>query len=660
MSLRIIAGSLRGRRIETVTDDRVRPTSERAREALFNILAPDLDGRVAFDLFAGSGALGLEALSRGASRVVFVEQDAKVAGALRRTLSTFRVKESAAVVRSDVFRWASQFSEWPDEPCLVLIDPPYRLFEKSPQRLAELIETLEHRLANGSILVLQSEKGKGPRWLNVAGAGTWDVRTYGRTQLALQRVGQADEEPVNASGDGSAGGLLSVQFRAGDPKQRFAREVARRLRDVGFQALWAGGCVRDLLLGKVPDDYDVATDARPHQVQTLFGRGRTVAVGASFGVVLVLGPPNAGDVEVATFRTEGPYSDGRRPDHVIYSTPEADAGRRDFTINGMFCDPFTGEVLDFVGGCRDLSDRVLRAIGDPEARFAEDKLRLLRAVRFTATLGFQIERETERALVAMADQICSVSAERIAAELRRMLVHENRAAALQLAYDVGLVAVILPELVAMVGLRQGKPVQPDGDLWQHTLLVLEKLETPSFELALAALLHDVGKPQTCREEGGVLTFHNHEHVGWRIAAGICRRLRLSNKERERVGWLVEHHMYLASARSMRWAKLKRMLAHPDIGELIELHRADALATDGDLSQVEYCRQVLAELPKEELNPPRLLTGHDLIRRGVPQGPVYHELLDKVRDAQLEGRVRSKKQALALVDELLVADGGGEG
>jgi poly(A) polymerase len=449
-----------------------------------------------------------------------------------------------------------------------------------------------------------------------------------------------------------------VRFSPDDRRQQFAREVARRLRDAGYRALFAGGCVRDLLLGLAPDDYDVATDARPDEVQALFGRRRTVAVGASFGVILVLGPRGAGDVEVATFRTEGPYSDGRRPDHVVYSTPEADASRRDFTINGMFCDPFTGEVLDFVGGRRDLKAGVLRAIGDPEARFAEDKLRLLRAVRFAATLGFPLERETHRALVAMADQIRAVSAERIAQELRRMLVHARRAPGLQLAYDVGLVAVILPELLPMVGLHQGKPVQPDGDLWQHTLLVLEKLKQPSFELALAALLHDVGKPATGRQEGGVLTFHNHEHVGRRIAEAICRRLRLSNKETERVAWLVEHHMYLCNARSMRWSKLKRMLAHVDIDELIELHRVDALATDGDLSQVDYCRQLLAELPEEELNPPRLLTGHDLIRRGVPQGPVYHELLDKVRDAQLEGRVRSKKQALALVDELLVANGGG--
>ena len=658
MSLRIIAGELRGRRIEAPPGNVTRPMSDLARESLFNILASDVEGRVAFDLFAGSGALGIEALSRGASRAVFVEQDSRVAATIRRNLATLGLTDCAAVVKADVFRWAPRYADWPREPCLVLIAPPYALFQQAGEKIARLLEDLVQWLAPGSIQAVQSERRKGEKTQVLPQEERWDVRRYGRTQLALLTLPGVEASP-SASSSGSDAGETLVLLRPDDPKQQFARDVARRLRAAGFQALWAGGCVRDLLLGKAPDDYDVATDARPGQVQDLFGRRRTVAVGASFGVILVLGPPEAGDVEVATFRTEGPYSDGRRPDHVVYSTPEDDSGRRDFTINGMFCDPFTGEVLDFVGGRRDLHARVLRAIGDPEARFSEDKLRLLRAVRFAATLAFQVEPATQAALQSMAGQIECVSAERITGELRRMLVHENRAAALQLAYETGVLRAILPELLPMVGLAQGKPVQPDGDLWQHTLLVLDKLPRPEFPLALAALLHDVGKPATQREENGVLTFHGHEHVGYRMAADIGTRLRLSNKELELVVWLVEHHMYLSHAREMRWAKLKRILVHPAIDDLLELHRADALATDGDLSQVEYCRQLLHELPEEELNPPRLLTGHDLIRRGVPQGPVYHQVLEAVRDAQLEGRVRSKKKALALVDELLARKGADE-
>lgn len=655
MSLRIIGGSMRGRRIETTLGKQVRPTSDRAREALSNILAPYFEGRVVFDLFAGSGAFGLEALSRGASRAVFVEQNVRVSALICKNLETFGVDPHATVIKADVFRWALRYTDWPNEPCIVFLDPPYLSYKQAPEKIAALLEQLQQKLAAGSILVVQSERKKGQSGSLLSDGEEWDLRHYGRTLFALRTL-EPKDAPSAMARDGKDVEPSTIPFRTEDAKQQFAREVARRLRDADYQSLWAGGCVRDLLLGKVPDDYDVATNARPRQVQELFGRKRTVAIGASFGVILVLGPPDAGDVEVATFRTEGPYSDGRRPDHVVYSTPQEDARRRDFTINGMFCDPFTGEVLDFVDGRRDLQAGVLRAIGDPEARFAEDKLRLLRAVRFAATLGFQVEAATEAALRTMADQIESVSAERITGELRRMLIHENRAAALQLAYTSGLIRVILPELVAMVGLHQGKPVQPEGDLWQHTLLVLEKLEKPDFPLALAALLHDVGKPATRGEENGVLTFHHHEHVGRRMTKGICRRMRLSNKETELVCWLVEHHMYLGNARTMRWAKLKRILVHPAIDALLELHRADALATEGDLSQVEYCRGVLRELPEEELNPPPLLTGHDLIRSGVPQGPVYHELLEQVRDAQLEGRVRSKKQALLLIDELLAGQG----
>jgi poly(A) polymerase len=440
-----------------------------------------------------------------------------------------------------------------------------------------------------------------------------------------------------------------------DDRRAFATDVVRRLRAAGFEALWAGGCVRDLTLGLVPSDYDVATDARPEQVVGLFPR-RTIPVGESFGVVRVRGPHGSGhEVEVATFRSDGAYVDGRRPESVVFSSPRQDAERRDFTINGMFYDPFTGAVIDYVGGLADLRDKVLRAIGDPSARFAEDKLRLLRAVRFAARFGMRIDPATRRAVVEMADRIAVVAAERVAQELRRMLVHETRADAMDLMMSTRLMAAVLPSVVAMRGVFQGKPVEPEGELWGHTLLVLRLLpRDPSFPLAFAALLHDVGKPPTRSVHKGRFSFHNHEAVGRAIADDLSRRLRLSNGERERVAWLVENHQYLGEAKHMREAKLKRILARPGIDELLALHRADALASTGDTSHVDYCEYYLATEPAGPINPPPLVTGHDLARHGLPAGPLYKTILDAVREAQLDRTVNSKREALEWVDRKLAA------
>lgn len=452
-----------------------------------------------------------------------------------------------------------------------------------------------------------------------------------------------------------------------DTKREFAVEVVRRLQEAGHQALWAGGCVRDLVMGNEPDDFDVATSARPDEVQRLFRR--TLAVGASFGVIIVVGRTDEGQVEVATFRTEGPYSDGRHPDRVDFSTPEADAQRRDFTINGMFFDPVSEALHDFVDGRADIERRVVRAIGEPRERFAEDKLRLLRAVRFAARFEFTLDPATESAVREMAREISAVSPERIQQELRRLLEDHNRTSAIALADRVGLLSEILPEISQMHGVPQGKPMQPTGDLWDHALLVMEKLgdawrltterlalsradPEPSFTLALGALLHDVGKPQTMNRDGDRLTFYHHEHVGHRIAEQIARRLRLSNDDRDRVQWLVEHHMYLSDAKHMRLAKLKRTLVHPGIAELLALHRADALASTGTAEHVDYCERMLRELPQTELNPPPLLTGHDLVRLDLEPGPLFKELLDKVREAQLDGTIRSKKDAIALAKRLV--------
>jgi putative nucleotidyltransferase with HDIG domain len=437
----------------------------------------------------------------------------------------------------------------------------------------------------------------------------------------------------------------------------FALEVVQRLRQAGHQALWAGGCVRDELLGKMPKDYDVASDARPEQVRRLFRR--TVAVGQSFGVVEVLGPRDRDHpdqpplkVQVATFRSDGAYTDGRHPDAVTFSSPREDALRRDFTINGMFFDPVEGQVIDYVGGRDDLAAGVLRAIGDPATRFAEDKLRMLRAVRIATRFNLTIDPATADAARAMAGQIDAVSAERIAEELRQLLVHPARARGMALMDDLGLVAAALPDLTPMKGQPQGPPGAPTGNLWEHVLRVLDLLHDPSFPLAFAALVHDIGKPRTVGRTPDRYTFYNHEHVGRRMAGQMCLELRLSTAERERVEWLVEKHQFLCDARHMKTSKLKTTLAHPGIGELLALHRADAEASGRSTDHVEYCEGLLREWGAEELNPPPLLTGHDLTRLGLEPGPAFKRLLDAVREAQLDGTITTPRQALDLVQRLL--------
>lgn len=439
-----------------------------------------------------------------------------------------------------------------------------------------------------------------------------------------------------------------------DSERDFAISVVKRLQDAGHEALWAGGCVRDELMGLVPKDYDVATSARPEEVQKLFRR--TVAVGVSFGVVEVLGPRQDGEflkVQVATFRTDAGYSDGRRPDQVVFSSAREDALRRDFTVNGMFFDPIKQQLLDYVGGQADLQNRVLRAIGDPRVRFEEDKLRLLRAVRVATRFDLALEPATAAAIKSMADQLPIVSAERIAEELRQLLVHPRRTRGLNLLYELGLVKPILPELLPMKGFPQGPPAAPVCDLWDHVMTVLVKLgPEPSFSLAMATLLHDIGKPRTVGRTPERYTFHYHEHVGARLADEISLRLKLSNAERERIVWLVEKHQYLCDAKQMKTSKLKTTLSHPGIGELLALHRADALAWGRGAEHVEYCEFLLREWTPEDLHPRPLIDGHDLTRRGLPPGPLFKKLLDAVYEAQLDGTVKTAAQAWELIDRLL--------
>jgi tRNA nucleotidyltransferase/poly(A) polymerase len=409
-----------------------------------------------------------------------------------------------------------------------------------------------------------------------------------------------------------------------DPKRqrKFAAAVVSELRRAGHESYWAGGCVRDQLLGQVPKDYDVATSATPDEICQVFGQRRTLTIGAVFGVVTVLGPQGAGQVEVATFRQDAGYSDGRHPDAVIFSTPEQDARRRDFTINGLFYDPEARRVIDFVGGQHDLRIKTIRAIGDARMRFEEDKLRMLRAVRFAATLQFALEEQTLRAVQEMAPQLVVVSAERIGAELGRMLTHPTRACAMRLLRESGLLDVVLPEFANLCRGADG------GHIWSETLRVLDQLQDPSIALALAGLLHLANDASLVEITG--------------------RRWRLARKCIDRATWLVRNYPHLTSARTMPWPRLQRLLIKDGIQDLLALHEAMASSQSPELV---YCRQKL-DLPPLELNPPPLLTGDDLKAHGLQPGRHFQRLLDEVRDAQLEKRIHSREEALILVDQLL--------
>jgi poly(A) polymerase len=425
-----------------------------------------------------------------------------------------------------------------------------------------------------------------------------------------------------------------------------ATAIIQTLRQQGFQAYMVGGCVRDQLLGREPKDYDVATSATPEQVMSIFPE--TYAVGAQFGVVLV--PGAEGDVEVATFRSDVGYSDGRHPDEVRFSQkPQEDVARRDFTINGMLLDPVSNQVLDFVGGRKDLEAKIIRTIGNPRQRFAEDKLRMLRAVRFAARFGYTIEPDTFAAIEDLESEIQVVSCERVRDELTRMLTEGHAARAFQLLDESGLLPEVLPEISAMKGVEQPPQFHPEGDVFAHTLLLLENLPTPcSPALAWGALLHDVGKPPTFRVAPDRIRFDGHVEVGVKMAEEICRRLRFSTGETEQVLALIDNHMRFGQATRMKESTLKKFLRMPHFDEHMSLHRADCLASHGDLSTYEFAQEKLASIPPETMRPSPLVSGDDLINAGYVPGPRFREILSAVEDAQLEGRLASRDTALAFV------------
>ncbi|MGA8151775.1 MAG: CCA tRNA nucleotidyltransferase [Terriglobales bacterium] len=450
----------------------------------------------------------------------------------------------------------------------------------------------------------------------------------------------------------------------------YAISIIRTLRDKGYQAYLVGGCVRDLLLGREPADYDVATDAVPEQVMAIFPE--TYAVGAQFGVVLVPVPSElenspgrdqafcsnsraldhgkAGLIEVATFRADIGYSDGRHPDEVRFSRdPREDVQRRDFTINGLLLDPLSSEVLDFVGGRSDIEAKIIRTIGDPALRFAEDKLRMLRAVRFAARFSYAIEPGTFRSIRQQASQIHQVSRERVRDELTKMLTEGHARSAFLLLDETGLLQELLPEVEAMKGVEQPPQFHPEGDVFVHTLLLLEKLPHPCpSTLAWGALLHDVGKPSTFRVAPDRIRFDGHVDVGVKMAEDVCRRLRFSNDEMQQIIALVDNHMRFGHVQRMKESTFKKFVRMPHFDEHLELHRLDCQASHGELTSYDFTREKMATMPGEVMYPAPLITGDDLIAAGYKPGPRFKEILSAVEDGQLEGRLESKDAALQLV------------
>jgi poly(A) polymerase len=434
-----------------------------------------------------------------------------------------------------------------------------------------------------------------------------------------------------------------------------AERVCRILREAGHQAYFVGGCVRDILLGRGPADYDVATDATPDRVQQLFPG--SLAVGARFGVIVVIETSADGDslqVEVATFRSDIGYSDGRHPDQVAYAeTAQEDVKRRDFTINALLLDPQTNEVLDFVGGRDDLRAGVIRAIGKAEDRFREDKLRMVRAVRFAARFGYAIEGATFAAIVKLAPEIHQVSAERIRDELTKVLTEGQARRGFELLDETGLLRELLPEVARMKGVEQPPQFHPEGDVWIHTLLMIEQLQSGcSPTLAWGVLLHDVGKPPTFKPPAGPngrIRFDEHVEVGTRMAEEICRRLRFSNEDTAQIAALVEDHMRFKDVPQMKPATLKRFVRLDRFEEHLELHRLDCISSHGHLDNYEFVRRFVEETPPEEVRPPRLLTGDDLVQLGYRPGPAFKAILQAVEEAQLDGAVSTRQDALKLVE-----------
>jgi poly(A) polymerase len=423
-----------------------------------------------------------------------------------------------------------------------------------------------------------------------------------------------------------------------------AISIVQRLREKGFDAYLAGGCVRDMLLGKAPQDYDITTSAKAEDIQRIFPD--TLAVGAQFGVILVR--LEGESFEVASFRFDGPYLDGRRPSQVRYGSLEEDIARRDFTINGMIYDPLEDRVIDLVEGQRDLAKCVIRAIGNPIDRFEEDRLRMIRAVRFAASLNFAVEPATLAAIQQLAPSVTQISWERIGDEVTRILTEGGARRGFELLDQIGLLEVLLPEVVALKGTAQSPDFHPEGDVFIHTMLLLSHLDSPSETMAYGCLLHDIAKPVCMRQEAQRITFYGHTEQGAVMAEDILKRLKRGRAVWERVAYLVRNHLRHVQAPQMRLNTLKRFLREEGIGELLELARIDALSSNGDLQYYYFCQNRLAELKDQEIRPEPLLRGGDLIELGFKPGPLFSQILRQVEDAQLGGELNSREKAIEWV------------
>ena len=427
-----------------------------------------------------------------------------------------------------------------------------------------------------------------------------------------------------------------------------ALSIVRTLRDKGYKAYFVGGCVRDFLLGFIPKDIDIATNAFPHEIEALFRF--TIPVGKQFGVILV--GQGKHTYEVATFRKDMDYADGRHPSEVVFSSEKEDVFRRDFTINGLLYDPFSREIIDYVGGQEDLKKKIIRTIGDPVQRFTEDKLRLLRGVRFSARLGFDMEEKTCAAIKSMAHHVVECSAERIRDELVHIFVGKHPDKGLELLDSTNLLRVILPEIFLLKGVEQPPEFHPEGDVFVHTLLMFSHMkENPSKELAFGVLLHDVGKPSTFTREDRI-RFNSHAKAGVEIAEEILTRLRFSNDEKKKILDLVGNHMRFMNVKQMKTSKLKRFLRNPWFEDHMELHRLDCIASHGGLDNYHFCRKKLDEYEKEEteLRPSPLATGQTLIDLGLTPGPAFKTILTAIEDLQLEGTITTEAEAIQYIRE----------
>jgi len=434
-------------------------------------------------------------------------------------------------------------------------------------------------------------------------------------------------------------------------KRQEATRIVLQLRSAGYEAYFVGGCVRDFVMGVIPDDYDIVTSALPDQVMALFNR--TVAIGAKFGVIAVIVEGHS--YEVATFRSDDVYIDGRRPSDVHFTCAKEDVFRRDFTVNGLLMDPVTGEITDYVDGLADIRKKIIRTIGDPNQRFQEDHLRMLRAIRFTANLNFSLDSSTQEAIAENVAEIKTISAERLCDELSKLLTRGGARRGLELMVQTGMLQEILPEVDALKGVEQPPRFHPEGDVWQHTLMMLEVLSNENKAmvnpvLAWGVLLHDVGKPVSRSEDEKGVHFYGHVQQGEKIADEIMQRLKFSRAQREAVLNLIGQHMNFMNVQKMRPSRLKRFLRMPDFDLHLELHRLDCLASHGMLDNYEFCRNQLENLTVEELHPPRLITGDDLIALGIPPGKIIGDILRALEDEQMEGRISSRDEAIIFVEK----------